>query len=248
MQYELFSYRYGREILEHHNFAAAWEEIERIIRAAPVFLYRGKSSRNRRLDIVQQALNAYFDRVFAVEHGWQHHPLATGIVNSQLKADFRKEFVGLNGDRLSIQTEVQFGNMARWYSDIFKFQAAYSQKLVQVGLSIIPMHSLGKRIDSNVVNFDRAKRELPSADLSITLPIVMVGVSTGEDTPVVDLRQCQFGSIKEITGRGNGDNLRRIVHAYLKGRPMDTVGPNSDRGPAINVIDPDETDELEESD
>ena len=60
-------------------------------------------------------------------------------------ADFRKDCDGLR-----VQIEVQFGNMARWYSDIFKFQTAYSQDLADIGICVVPMTSLAVRIDSNV--------------------------------------------------------------------------------------------------
>src|SRR5271156_844758 len=62
----------------------------------------------------------------ADELGREYHPFATKIPNSNLRADYRKEFNGLH-----VQAEVQFGNMARWYSDVFKFQAACSEKLIQ---------------------------------------------------------------------------------------------------------------------
>lgn len=236
MKYEIFSYRYGLEILQHPNFVEAWNEIEGIVKDAPLFIYPNKSAKNSKLYVVQQAMNAYFDRMFVINHGWQHHPLATGIAQSQLKADYRKRFVGANGEGLGIQTEVQFGNMARWYTDIFKFQTAYSQKQIQLGLSIVPQDDLSVVIDSNIVKFDRTKRELPSAELSITLPIIMMGVIQDESTPVVDLSRAQFSGIKQITGKGNSANLRRIVHAYVEGRDIASVSSSSDPGPEIQSV------------
>ncbi len=123
-------------LLEHPKYGAAWAEIKGILEGAPLFIYPGKSANNARLDVVQQVMNTYFDRRFAVDSGWEYHPLATRIEGSGLAADFRKTF----GD-LAVQAEVQFGNMSRWYSDVFKFQTAYSQSLIQLGLSIVPMGS-----------------------------------------------------------------------------------------------------------
>ncbi len=243
MKYEVFSYRYAWEILQHVNYRAAWDEIDSIIRNAPVFTHPGKSKKNPRLYVVQQLMNTYFDRVFAIERGWEHHPLATGIAESKLRADYRKVFVGRNNASLAVQTEVQFGNMSRWYTDIFKFQTAYSQKLIQVGLSVIPMRSLAAVTDSNVVNFERAVRELPSADLSITLPIVVIGLSIDEATTTVDVSQCAFGGIAAITGKRCSDNRRKIIDAYCRGEPMRAVGPQSPVGPEIPGRDTDEADE-----
>lgn len=244
MKLHFFSYRYAQEILQHSNNIKAWEEIENILSNAPLFIYPGKSKKNRKLDIVQQLMNTYFDRRFAVDSKWQFHPVATGIKRSGLKADFRKDF-----GKIKVQAEVQFGNMARWYSDIFKFQAAYSQSLIECGLCVVPMHSMARRTDSNVAHFERAIRELPSANLSITLPILLVGLEADESTPVADVRQCGFSGIKEITGRGRSENLWRVVNGYVNGLDMKSIGPKSDPGPmpagALVEVDEDEEPESE---
>lgn len=131
------------------------------------------------------------------------------------------------------------------YSDIFKFQAGYSAEAVNVGVSVVPMYDLAKRIDQNVVNYERAKRELPSAKLSITLPIVMIGLVDDAETPVVDLRATRFTSIGDFSGRGNEQNRWRVVHAYLSGGDMREVGPTSQTGPMLTSppddLEPDDT-------
>jgi len=212
MDFEIFSYRYAEEIIEHPHYSIAIDEISQIIRDCPLFNWPGKSKSNTRLDVVQQLLNAYFDVKFSCVHGWDYHPNATNIPNSSLKADFRKTF-----NNLTIQSEVQFGNMSRWYSDVFKFQTAYSQEMIQMGLCIVPYNELGRRIDSNITNYERCRRELPSADLSITLPILLIGIKQDEDTHVVDVSQSGFPNITHVTGRGYSDNLYRIVNGCISG-------------------------------
>lgn len=237
MRVESQSYRFAREIAEHPNFMNAWDEIYTILATAPLFIYPGKSRKNRRLDVVQQVMNAYFDRKFVIDHHWTFHPLATRIQDSGLKADLRKTF-----GAVTIQAEIQFGNMSRWYSDIFKFQTAYSQGLVQMGLSIVPMAELARRIDSNVVNFERTWRELPSAELSITLPIILVGLNSDEHTRVVDISECRFEGINEITGRGKAENKWRIVNGYLSGILMREIGPDSPIGPIPGPLEEEDED------
>lgn len=61
------SYRYAEEILQHENYAKAWDEIMEVLRNAPVFIYPGKSQKNGRSDVVQQVMNTYLDRRFAVD-------------------------------------------------------------------------------------------------------------------------------------------------------------------------------------
>ncbi|MBI4182427.1 MAG: hypothetical protein HY521_00345 [Proteobacteria bacterium] len=227
MKLHIFSYRYAQEILQHPNNVVAWREIEAILSTAPIFIYPGKS-KNARLQIVQQLMNTYFDRRFAVDFGWQYHPLATGIAKSGLAADFRKDFGGI-----TIQAEIQFGNMARWYSDIFKFQAAYSQSLIQCGLCVVPMAAMARATDSNVAHYERAVRELPSAILSITLPILLIGLEQDDATPVINVRECRFPDIKEIVGKGKNSNRWRVINGYVSGTPMSMIGPESDTGPMI---------------
>jgi hypothetical protein len=180
-------------------------------------------------------MNTYFDRRFAVDCGWKYHPLATEITDSWLSADFRKSF-----GNITIQCEIQFGNMARWYSDIFKFQTAYSQSLIQCGLCVLPMAAMARATDSNVAHYERAVRELPSANLSITLPILLIGLEQDADTPVVNVKECRFAAYKEIVGKGNHENRWRIVNGYTQGVAMDQIGPTSDVGPMLTDEIPDE--------
>lgn len=244
MKYRVLSYRFAREILEHPSNEGAWGEILSAVANVPLFLYPGKSSSNQKLDVVQQVMNTWFDRVLAVEYGWDYHPLATAITNSRLAADFRKAFPAV-----TIQAEVQFGNMSRWYSDVFKLQTAYSQSLINIGLSIVPMGALARRIDSNVVSFERVERELPSADLSITLPILVLGIEPDENTPIIDLRETQIPLIR-LTKKADKvltseKNRYRVVHAALSGADVRTVTEASDTGRMPNAIIP-MTDEEED--
>lgn len=225
MRLEHYNYRFAQEILESSHHDPAWQELTEVFSKTPVFVFPGKSKKNKKLDVVQQVMNTYLDRRLAVDLNWDYHPAATQIPDSGLAADFRKTF-----GELPIQMEVQFGNMSRWYSDIFKFQTAYSQSLTKVAVSVVPMQEMAVRIDSNIVNFERTKRELPSADLSITLPILMVGLGFDDNTEFVDLTKTRF-PIEEITGRGKAENRWRIVQGYLNGTSLEEIGPDSETGP-----------------
>jgi hypothetical protein len=235
MKLHIFSYRFAQEILQHQKHAPAWDEIRTTLETAPLFIYPGKSAKNSRLAVVQKLMNTYFDRRFAIDLGWEYHPFATKIPNSNLRADYRKSFSGL-----SVQSEVQFGNMARWYSDVFKFQAAYSEELIQVGVSVVPVASLARKTDSNIANYERAVRELPSARLSITLPILLVGLEEDDATIVKDVSTGRFAGVNEINGRGYEDNRWRIVNAYIRGDDLAAIGPDSEIGPRLSDDEGDE--------
>lgn len=231
MKLHIFNYRFAEEILQHRKHRPAWDEIRDTLQNAPLFIYPGKS-KNKKLSVVQQVMNTYFDRRFAVDLSWDYHPFATRIANSNLRADFRKEFGGL-----SVQMEVQLGNMARWYSDVFKFQAAYSEELIQVGVSVVAMSALARRIDENIAYFERAVKELPSARLSITLPILLVGLEDDENTRVVDMTAAKFDSVGKITGRGFSANRWRVVNGVIAGQPVDSIGDDSEIGPTTEGPD-----------
>lgn len=241
MKLKVHSYRFAEEILQHPKHEGVWKEVTDICTGAPLFIWPNKS-KNKKLDVVQQLMNVYFDRRFAIDHQWHHHPLATRIAASGLRADFRKKF-----GELSVQVEVQFGNMARWYSDIFKFQTAYSQGLIQAAISVVPMGKLGRRIDSNVAHFERALRELPSAELSITLPILLIGLDIDEQTPIFDVSKSKFRKegIKSLTGKRKSDNLWRVVNGCLDGRKVTGIGPQSKVGRRVELsVEETETDEV----
>jgi hypothetical protein len=85
-----------------------------------------------------------------------------------IKADYKKA---------RVQVEVQLGNMARWYTDVFKFQVSYSLGLIDVGVLVVPMQAFADTIDENIAHYERVVRELPYAKMSITLPIWVVGIA-----------------------------------------------------------------------
>lgn len=239
MKVRVESYRFAREIMEHPSNAAALDGILDACRRAPLWVHSGKS-KNEKLDVVQQMLNTYFDRVLGVDQGWDYHPLATNIPKSKLAADFRKSFT-----HVTVQAEVQFGNMSRWYSDVFKFQTAYSQGLVDIGLCVVPTLALAQRIDSNVAHLERVMRELPSADLSITLPILVIGVEPDDDTPEIDLTKVPI-PLTRLKGRASKAkgakktpselNRYRLVNAYLGGEDPYLVTEKSDAGEVASAL------------
>lgn len=240
MKLDIFSYRFAAEILQHRSHVSAWREITSVIAEAPLYVWPNKSEKKPSLDVLQHLLNSHFDMAFGGLSGWDYHPLATRIADSNLKADFRKVFRPKHSPPLGVQVEVQFGNMARWYSDIFKFQAAYSAELAQVGVCIVPKYDLAKRIDQNIVSFERARRELPSAKLSITLPILLCGVSGDVKTRVIDVSRSRFLSPKEFSYKGKGAaNRAKILNGLANGLVIEEIGPETASGPVYedNVDD-----------
>jgi len=204
LKLKIHSYRYADAVLEHKDFRAAKAEIMRILKNAPVPLFdpsepnpkKGGVKRRKReakkgssddryffLPINQKALNKYLDEKFAGTHGWQTQPQIVGPEklggpDTGLKGDFKKG---------RLQVEIQFGNMARWYTDVFKFQLSYALDEIDVAVLVVPMLQMANLIDENVACYERICRELPWAKMSLTLPILVVGVEPKDYKPI---REC----------------------------------------------------------
>lgn len=171
MKLYFYSHRFAEQILDSSDFTLLKQEITDVLRATPWIQLDSpkKRKRGKRIRIFttdQQALNQYLDREFG-KRGWEVHPEITRNKKTRIAADFRKG---------RIQIEVQFGNMARWYADIYKFQVSQSRGDIDVGVSVVPMQEFAKTIDENVVYYERVARELPYAEQSVTLPIWVIGI------------------------------------------------------------------------
>ena len=188
MKIKTFSYRYSQEILEHPCCKDSLEELLEICSKCPLPIYKNKSKSQPKLDVIQQIINSYFKIVFE-KNGWESEPLVTpDLYEDSLRGDFRKTFekkVSRDGKtEFSLQIEVEMGNIASSYRNYFKFQLSYAHKLADIAVLILPCDNLSKRIDSGVASFEKTVREIPSADLSITVPILVIGLDDSDTTEI----------------------------------------------------------------
>ena len=190
MNIKKFSYRFAEEILQHPFYVEAYNEILTICQNCPLPIYKGKSTNQPKLDVVQQIINSYFKIAFSPINGWIHEPqVSPNHFDDTLRADFKKTYSAKDSQtgeirEITIQIEVEMGNIASSYRNYFKFQLSYSHQLSQVGIIILPCDNLSRRIDSGVASFEKTVREIPSADLSITVPILAIGL---DDTNVQEI-------------------------------------------------------------
>jgi hypothetical protein len=179
MQYKILNFHYAEQIFDSPEFQEKRFEIFDIVKRCPVIKLDKPKHRTRKdkktgkrivsktFTTNQSAINKYFEDEFKVRN-WQVSPHITQDGKTQLQADYKKE---------RVQVEVQFGNMARWYTDVFKMQVSYAQNLIDIGVLIVPMQNFANTIDENIAYFERIERELPYAKLSITLPILVIGIA-----------------------------------------------------------------------
>ncbi len=167
-----FDYRYAYEILQSPTFKQSFNDVVEILQAiTKVPQLPSPSSRKRNKKTLtfttdQKKLKIHLADQFK-QRGWEVSPSITQDKKTKLQADFKKD---------KIQIEVQFGNMARWYTDVFKFQVSYSLGLIDVGILVVPMQDFADTIDENIAYYERVCRELPYAKMSITLPILVIGI------------------------------------------------------------------------
>lgn len=174
-----YSYRFADEVLNSPTFVQERKEIEEILTKFVVPQLskpKVRVRKNKKTGAVvktmtfttsQKQMNVLLNAEFKKKE-WDCQPLVTQDQVTGIKSDYKKN---------RVQVEVQFGNMARWYTDVFKFQVSYSLGLIDVGVLVVPMQAFANTIDENVAHYERVVRELPYAKMSITLPIWVVGIA-----------------------------------------------------------------------
>lgn len=148
LEIEEFSYRYADAVLNHKKFKKSYEQLKDVLRNTPVFLInKGAKIRHRgkgegiyfACPVDQKKINKYIHDQFKEIEGWERQQLivekGTKLPLTNLKGDFQK-------GRLHV--EVQFGNMARWYADVFKFQLSYALDKIDVAVLVVPMIGFAK--------------------------------------------------------------------------------------------------------
>jgi hypothetical protein len=160
-----YSYRFAAEVLNSPAFKSERKDIEDIFGSIKVPQLnppklRTRGGKSMTFTTAQKDLNVLLNDEFE-KKGWDCQPNVTEDKVTGIKADYKKA---------RVQVEVQFGNMARWYTDVFKFQVSYS-------LGLIDVQAFANTIDENVAHYERVVRELPYAKMSITLPIWVVGIA-----------------------------------------------------------------------
>lgn len=165
---DAYSYRHAESILdaefprEKEEILASLTESEWVPKSKPKQTKRQKTL----LTLDQKKTNLAIEQAFK-KRGWEIRPRIISAAKSNLASDFKKG---------KVQVEVQLGNMARWYTDVFKFLLSYSADDIEIGVPAVPMQEVAKMIDENIANFERVTRELPHAKMGITLPIWVLGL------------------------------------------------------------------------
>jgi hypothetical protein len=176
---EPYSHRLGSLLLEDEE---AYAELCSLLATIRIPICPG--FKRPPFDVKQGLLNRLIDRSFE-EHGWETQPLVdrNNLSGSQQKGDFTKA----TSSGLRILVEVEFGNVASTFRDLYKFNLAYALDSYDVGVLVVPDDELASRIDT-VQNFDGARRLVHEARQAMNLPLVILPVGLdGREVQLLDL-------------------------------------------------------------
>jgi hypothetical protein len=170
---EIWSHRFGDKILYD---SPEIEELKTGIESLRLPVCAGYKRDG--LDVKQGLLNRMIDHVL-VTSDWFKQPYVDSRVEreSNLKGDFSKTTT----DGIKIFVEVEFGNAASSFRDLYKFNLAYSLDTYDCGVFILPMKKLAKRIDT-AQPFESAKLKISEGRQFINLPLILIGIDSDPET------------------------------------------------------------------
>jgi len=198
MRQQTRSHLFAETILEG-SFRGVWEELLDVfgsvdvpLRPAGPFTSTGRPmtpKRQRRrlggrdayalLPVDQVGLNLELNRRL-VAQGWSRQPFVLGTpvgtpLDSYLKGDFEKE---------GVFVEVEFGNTASLFRDLFKFQVAGRSGVGKVGVLVVATAPVTRLFDSGVATYEQAVNLLPYMNIGLALPTVIVGLDIVDWEPI----------------------------------------------------------------
>ena len=207
------SHLYAQTIAEG-DFRDEWEELLDVLgkvvpplRATGPFTATGRPPTPKRqfrtiggrrklalFPIDQGALNATLDRELR-SLGWAPQPIArgdlvAGPIPNNLLGDFAKG---------GIFAEVEFGNMASAFRDLFKFQIASRSGAGRMGVLVVACDRVSRFFDQGVATFEQVTRLLPYMGIGLQLPTVVVGLDLN-DWSAVRHRYDEMQAVAEFNG------------------------------------------------
>lgn len=110
--------------------------------------------------------------------GWKTQPVADEKKEGKLP-NFRGDFFK-NG----IFVEVEFGNVASFYRDLFKFQVAHRSGVGEAGVVVTATSRTTSLQDSGQADFELTKRAKPYMRLGTSMPLWLIGLEPESFDPV----------------------------------------------------------------
>jgi len=198
MRMRVESHRYASDVLEA-RFQVEWDEVRDVLgslqvplRPAGPYTRDGRPKTPKRqmrtfggrrsnvlLPIDQSAMNERIDAAL-VQLGWIRQPWILvdrdgRPIDTHLRGDFEK-----NG----VFVEVEFGNVASLYRDLFKFHIAGTSGAAEVGIIIVATAQLAAFFDQGQATWEQATGLLPYMRAGLQLPTAIVGLDVNDWSPI----------------------------------------------------------------
>jgi hypothetical protein len=205
------SHQYAETVLEG-QFRDEWEQILDVLgtldvplRPAGPFRNTGRPKSPKRqarriggvrasalMPVDQAAMNSQIRRSLAALH-WQAEPYILidregRPIDTRLRGDFEKS---------GVFVEVEFGNVASFYRDLFKFHIAGTTGAAKVGVIVVATDALARLFDQGQARFEQAVSMLPYMRAGVQLPTAIIGLDVNDWSRV----------------RGRYDEMRELVEA-----------------------------------
>ncbi len=192
------SHGFAADVLEA-RFPDEWEEVRDVLgtldaplRPAGPYTRTGRPKSPKRqkrafgghladvlLPIDQSAMNARIDAGL-VARGWTRQPWVLvdrdgRPIDTHLKGDFEKG---------GVFVEIEFGNVASLYRDLFKFHIAGTSGAAKVGVIVVATAQLAAFFDQGQATWESAISLLPYMRVGLQLPTAIIGLDLNDWAPV----------------------------------------------------------------
>jgi hypothetical protein len=213
MRLRVESHRYAETVLEG-RFRTEWEELRDVLgtlevplRPAGPYTRTGRPKTPKRqmsrlggqraqvlMPVDQSELNVVIDTAL-VARGWRRQPyilvdLEGQPIDTRLRGDF---------ERNGVFVEVEFGNVASLYRDLFKFHIAGTSGAAEVGVIVVATAQLARFFDQGQATWEAATALLPYMRAGLQLPTAIVGVDVN-DWSRIEARYREMQAVAEENG------------------------------------------------
>ncbi len=109
-------------------------------------------------------------------------------IDTRLRGDFEKS---------GVFVEVEFGNVASYYRDLFKFHIAGTTGAAKVGIIVVATDALARLFDQGQARFEQAVALLPYMRAGVQLPTAIIGIDVNDWQPVRDRYEAMRALVEE---------------------------------------------------
>jgi hypothetical protein len=139
----------------------------------------GGARANALMPVDQARMNTAIRRALA-DLDWQPEPYILvdqkgQPIDTRLRGDFEKA---------GVFVEVEFGNVASFYRDLFKFHIAGTSGAAEVGVIVVATDRLARLFDQGQARFEQAVSMLPYMRAGVQLPTAIVGLDVNDWTTI----------------------------------------------------------------